>query len=35
MKIDWHFGVTAKDWDKVAKKENLAGFEVDLRELQV
>ncbi|RID58273.1 hypothetical protein BRARA_F01579 [Brassica rapa] len=31
--IDWKIGITAKDWDSVAKKEKIEGVELQLRRL--
>lgn len=32
--IDWKIGITAKDWDSVAKKEKIEGVEFELRKLE-
>lgn len=32
--IDWKIGITAKDWDSVAKKEKIEGVELELRRLE-
>ncbi|KAJ9673657.1 hypothetical protein PVL29_023299 [Vitis rotundifolia] len=32
--IDWKIGITAKDWDSVAKKEKIEGVELQLRRLE-
>ncbi|KAL6317124.1 hypothetical protein AAG906_029876 [Vitis piasezkii] len=32
--IDWKIGITAKDWDSVAKKEKIEGVELELRKLE-
>lgn len=32
--IDWKTGIAAKDWDAVAKKENLVEIEVELMKVE-
>ncbi|OIW04492.1 hypothetical protein TanjilG_13874 [Lupinus angustifolius] len=32
--LDWKIGISAKDWDSVAKKEKIEGVELELRKLE-
>ncbi|XP_073043695.1 transmembrane emp24 domain-containing protein p24delta5-like [Primulina eburnea] len=32
--IDWKTGISAKDWDSVAKKEKIEGLELELKKLE-
>ncbi|KAK9713868.1 hypothetical protein RND81_06G056200 [Saponaria officinalis] len=34
LNIDWKIGIAAKDWDSVAKKENIEGVELEMRKLE-
>eukprot|EP00899_Mesostigma_viride_P018288 jgi/Mesvir1/26460/Mv16135-RA.1 len=34
INLEWKTGVHAKDWTAIAKKENLAGMELELRQLE-
>ncbi|KAL9245543.1 hypothetical protein vseg_019183 [Gypsophila vaccaria] len=34
LNIDWKIGIAAKDWDSVAKKENIEGVELEIRKLE-
>ncbi|KMZ67743.1 Transmembrane emp24 domain-containing protein p24delta3 [Zostera marina] len=34
LNLDWKIGITAKDWDTVAKKENIEGVELGLRKME-
>ncbi|EFJ31826.1 hypothetical protein SELMODRAFT_74858 [Selaginella moellendorffii] len=34
IELDWKFGVAAKDWASIAKKEKLEGLELELRRLE-
>ncbi|GAA0149505.1 vesicle coat protein [Lithospermum erythrorhizon] len=34
VNIDWKNGIAAKDWESVAKKENIEGLELELRKLE-
>ncbi|KAK1554037.1 hypothetical protein Q3G72_006902 [Acer saccharum] len=33
LSLDWRIGITAKDWESVAKKEKIEGVEFDLKRL--
>ncbi|XP_004500567.1 transmembrane emp24 domain-containing protein p24delta3-like [Cicer arietinum] len=34
ISLDWKTGISAKDWDSVAKKEKIEGVELELRKLE-
>lgn len=34
LSLEWKTGISAKDWDSVAKKEKLEGVELELRKLE-
>ncbi|XP_041010896.1 transmembrane emp24 domain-containing protein p24delta3-like [Juglans microcarpa x Juglans regia] len=34
VNLDWRTGIAAKDWESVAKKEKIAGVELELRKLE-
>ncbi|XP_004490357.1 transmembrane emp24 domain-containing protein p24delta4-like [Cicer arietinum] len=34
VSIDWKIGISAKDWDSVAKKEKIEGVELEIRKLE-
>ncbi|XP_075477635.1 transmembrane emp24 domain-containing protein p24delta3-like [Primulina tabacum] len=34
INIDWKMGIATKDWESVARKENIEGVELDLRKLE-
>ncbi|KAI5661524.1 hypothetical protein M9H77_20847 [Catharanthus roseus] len=34
INIDWKTGISAKDWDSVARKEKIEGVELELRKLE-
>ncbi|KAM7470373.1 hypothetical protein LguiA_008556 [Lonicera macranthoides] len=33
VNVDWRTGIAAKDWDSVARKENLEGVELEIKKL--
>ncbi|XP_010549106.1 PREDICTED: transmembrane emp24 domain-containing protein p24delta3-like [Tarenaya hassleriana] len=34
INLDWKTGISAKDWDSIAKKEKIEGVELELRKLE-
>lgn len=34
VNLDWRTGIAAKDWESVARKENIEGVELELRKLE-
>ncbi|KAK4777634.1 hypothetical protein SAY87_017821 [Trapa incisa] len=34
LNLEWKIGIAAKDWESVAKKENVEGVELELRKLE-